>query len=98
MRNITGPPTFRCTSDASPSMAVLKMRWNSSMPAHYQTRQQNHKSQMAMANSFTRFLLASDNIHTFNTLHSYGYTNVYELGPLLNIRNAKLRFEGTAAP
>jgi hypothetical protein len=24
---------------------------------------------------------ASLNIHTFNTLYSYGYTNVYELGP-----------------
>jgi hypothetical protein len=38
---------------------------------------------------------ASLNIHTFNTLYSYGYTNVYELGPLLDIRKAKLRFEGT---
>jgi hypothetical protein len=38
---------------------------------------------------------ASLNIHTFNTLYSYGYTNVYELGPLLDIKKAKLRFEGT---
>jgi len=38
---------------------------------------------------------ASLNIHTFNTLFSYGYTNVYELGPLLDIRKTKLRFEGT---
>jgi rhodanese-like protein len=38
---------------------------------------------------------ASLNIHTFNTLYSYGYTNVYELGPLIDIRKAKLRFEGT---
>jgi len=38
---------------------------------------------------------ASLNIHTFNTLYSYGYTNVYELGPLLDIRKAKLHFEGT---
>jgi len=37
---------------------------------------------------------ASLNIHTFNTLYSYGYTNVYELGPLLDIKKAKLRFEG----
>jgi phage shock protein E len=40
---------------------------------------------------------ASLNIHTFNTLHSYGYTNVYELGPLLDVRTTKLRFEGAAA-
>jgi hypothetical protein len=38
---------------------------------------------------------ASLNIHTFNTLHSYGYTNVYELGPLIDIRKATLKFEGT---
>ena len=38
---------------------------------------------------------ASLNIHTFNTLHNYGYTNVYELGPLIEIRKAKLKFEGT---
>ena len=39
---------------------------------------------------------ASLNIHTFNTLYNYGYTNVYELGPLIDIQKAKLRFEGTS--
>jgi len=39
---------------------------------------------------------ASLNIHTFNTLYNYGYTNVYELGPLIDIRKAKLQFEGTS--
>ena len=38
---------------------------------------------------------ASLNIYTFNALYSYGYTNVYELGPLIDIRRAKLQFEGT---
>lgn len=37
---------------------------------------------------------ASLNVYTFNVLVSYGYTNVYELGPLIDIRKAKLRFEG----
>jgi hypothetical protein len=37
---------------------------------------------------------ASLNIHTFNTLYSYGYTNVYELGPLIDFKKAKLTFEG----
>ena len=40
---------------------------------------------------------ASLNIHTFNTLYSYGYTNVYELGPLIDIRKSRLQFEGTDA-
>ena len=38
---------------------------------------------------------ASLNIHTFNTLYNYGYTNVYELGPLIDIRKARIQFEGT---
>jgi hypothetical protein len=38
---------------------------------------------------------ASLNIHTFNTLFNYGYTNVYELGPLIDIGHTKLVFEGT---
>jgi phage shock protein E len=38
---------------------------------------------------------ASLNIHTFNTLYSYGYTNVYELGPLIDIKKSKLTFAGT---
>jgi hypothetical protein len=38
---------------------------------------------------------AALNIHTFNTLHNYGYTNVYELGPLIDIHRSKLVFEGT---
>jgi len=37
---------------------------------------------------------ASLNISTFVTLHTYGYTNVYELGPLLDVKTAKLPFQG----
>ena len=35
------------------------------------------------------------NIHTFNTLYNYGYTNVYELGPLIDVKKSKLPFDGT---
>ncbi|MGB8356774.1 MAG: rhodanese-like domain-containing protein [Chthoniobacteraceae bacterium] len=35
------------------------------------------------------------NIYTFNTLYGYGYKNVYELGPLLDIKKSKISFEGT---
>ena len=42
-------------------------------------------------------LRASLNIYTFNVLATYGYTNVYELGPLLNINHTRLEFEGTEA-
>ncbi len=45
----------------------------------------------------TKIPSASLNIHTFNVLYSYGYTNVYELGSLIDIRDAELQFEGGGA-
>jgi 3-mercaptopyruvate sulfurtransferase SseA len=42
----------------------------------------------------TKAAPASLNIYTFNTLYSYGYQNVYELGPLLDINTTQLPLEG----
>ena len=38
---------------------------------------------------------ASLNISTYVALATYGYTNVYELGPLLDVKTTRLVFEGT---
>ena len=38
---------------------------------------------------------ASLNISTYTSLRSYGYTNIFELGPLLNVRTTAIPFEGT---
>jgi phage shock protein E len=38
---------------------------------------------------------ASLNISTYISLYSYGYRNVYELGPLLDIAASKLEFESS---
>ena len=38
---------------------------------------------------------ASLNIHTINVLYAYGYTNVFELGPLIDIKQTKIPFEGS---
>jgi len=38
---------------------------------------------------------ASLNISTYTSLRSYGYTNIYELGPLLNVQTTSIPFEGT---
>jgi len=43
----------------------------------------------------TKIMTASLNLHTFTVLTSYGYTNVYELGPLIDIDNTRIEFEGT---
>lgn len=43
----------------------------------------------------TKMATASLNIYTFNTLYSYGYENVYELGPLLDIERSQLPFAGS---
>lgn len=43
----------------------------------------------------SKAISASLNVHTFNVLYSYGYKNVYELGPLIDIRSAKIKFEGS---
>ena len=40
---------------------------------------------------------ASLNLSTYIALYRYGYRNVYELAPLIDIKNAKLELESTAA-
>jgi 3-mercaptopyruvate sulfurtransferase SseA len=38
---------------------------------------------------------ASLNISTYTSLRSYGYTNIFELGPLLNVQTTAIPFAGT---
>ncbi len=38
------------------------------------------------------------NIQTFINLHAYGYKNVYELGPFLDVKTTKIPFEGNSVP
>ncbi len=40
----------------------------------------------------TKIAVASLNLSTYISLYSYGYRNVYELGPLLDIKTSKLEF------
>jgi hypothetical protein len=40
---------------------------------------------------------ASLNLSTFVSLYDYGYRNVYELGPQVDVKESKLPFEGTGA-
>jgi len=40
---------------------------------------------------------ASLNISTYISLYTYGYRNVYELGPLLDLKSSKIEFESSKA-
>ncbi len=46
----------------------------------------------------TKAAVASLNLSTYISLYSYGYRNVYELGPLLEVKKTKLVLEATPAP
>jgi hypothetical protein len=43
----------------------------------------------------SKIAAASLNISSYIALATYGYTNVYELGPLLDVTKTKLAFDGT---
>ncbi|HSE98120.1 MAG TPA: rhodanese-like domain-containing protein [Blastocatellia bacterium] len=45
----------------------------------------------------TKLAVASLNLSTYISLYSYGYRNVYELGPLIDIKTSKLEFESLLA-
>ena len=45
----------------------------------------------------TKAARASLNLSTFIALYSYGYRNVYELAPLIDIKDSKLEFESAGA-
>ena len=43
----------------------------------------------------TKIPAASLNLSTYIALYSYGYRNIYELAPLLDIKTSKLEFESS---
>lgn len=45
-----------------------------------------------------KFAPAALNVSTFTSLHTYGYTNVRELKPLLDVKTTVLPLAGTRAP
>jgi len=46
----------------------------------------------------TKMPSASLNLSTYIALWSYGYRNIYELGPLVDLADSRLAFQSSAAP
>lgn len=46
----------------------------------------------------TKIAMASLNLSTYIALYSYGYRNVYELGPLLDVKTSKLELISSRTP
>ncbi len=44
----------------------------------------------------TKIAVASLNLSSYIALYSYGYMNVYELGPLIDVKTSKLEFVSTS--
>ena len=57
----------------------------------------NFTGAMALEPFPTKIPSASLNLSTFVSLYDYGYRNVYELGPQVELGQSKLPFEGTLA-
>lgn len=49
----------------------------------------------APVSMFSKVATASLNLSTYTSLKAYGYDNIYELGPLLDVNKTKIPFEGT---
>ena len=45
----------------------------------------------------TKMAVASLNLSTYISLYTYGYRNIYELGPQVDPKDSKLTFESTAS-
>ena len=105
MRHIKGAVSLPFTDFTEESLAkaipakttrVLIYCNNNFRSAPVAIHTQSQQPSLDIAVSFaSKSPAASLNISTYIALATYGYTNVYELGPLLDVKTTKLPFEGT---
>jgi len=57
----------------------------------------NNNFEGAPASMPTKAVGAALNVSTFVSLHTYGYRNVYELGPAIDVKSSALEFAGSEA-
>lgn len=56
----------------------------------------NNNFKNELVNFVSKNAIVSLNIQTFINLHAYGYTNIYELAPLLDVKTTLIPFEGNS--
>jgi phage shock protein E len=54
----------------------------------------NNNFEGALESMPTKAISSALNVSTFVSLHAYGYRNVYELGPAVDVTTSRLLFEG----
>ena len=54
----------------------------------------NNNFEGAPASMPVKAIASALNVSTFVSLHAYGYRNVYELGPAIDVKRSKLAFAG----
>lgn len=55
----------------------------------------NNNFEGAPASMPVKAVASALNVSTFVSLYTYGYRNVYELGPAIDVRRSRLEFEGS---
>ena len=58
----------------------------------------NNNFDGAPASMPAKAIASALNVSTFVSLHAYGYRNVYELGPAIDVGSSRLLFAGTEVP
>jgi rhodanese-related sulfurtransferase len=90
------PVLIYCNNNFSGARASMMRK--KAAPADFVTRVEGRQQQVKEARDRGEVWgqgAASLNISTYIALATYGYTNVYELGPLLNVNETSLPFVGT---
>ncbi len=92
MRHIKGAVSLPFTDFTDESLAKVIPNKHARVLIYCNNNFRN--DQVAFATKTARAAL---NISTFIALTTYGYDNVYELGPLLDVKTAKVEWAGTSA-
>jgi len=90
MRHITGAKNLPFTEFTESSLASVIPNKNTKILIYCNNNFEGSPTAFA-----SKAPAASLNLSTYTSLKAYGYNNIYELGPLLNISTTKISFEGT---